>query len=144
MSKSNTYLLDVNVLLALFTSRHQHHERVAAFAADALDGQLSLCRVTQMGLLRLLTNRLVLAEDTLSANQAWTLYESLRRDPRFKFLDEPRGLDGKWREISELSGWGPGRWTDDYLISFAFLRELKLVTLDAALLKRAKGTGHPI
>lgn len=144
MSKSKTYLLDVNVLLALVAARHQYHDKVAAFAEEAEEGQLAICRVTQMGLLRLLTNKLVLAEDTLNARQAWALYQALSRDPRFKFLDEPRGLDLKWRELSELRGWGPSRWTVDYLISFAALREVKLATFDAGLLKRANDTGHLI
>ena len=144
MSKSKTYLLDVNVLLALVAARHQHHDKVAAFAEEAEEGQLAICRVTQMGLLRLLTNKLVLAEDTLNAKQAWAINEALLQDPRFKFLDEPRDLDRKWRELSELRGWGRSRWTDAYLIAFAALREVKLATFDAGLLKRANGTGHLI
>jgi uncharacterized protein len=144
MSKSKIYLLDVNVLLALVAARHQHHGHAAAFAEQAEESQLALCRITQMGLLRLLTNKQVLAEDTLNAKEAWAIYEALSRDPRFKFLDEPRDLDQKWRELSETRGRGPSRWTDDYLIAFAQLRGLKLVTLDAALLKRASGSAQLI
>jgi toxin-antitoxin system PIN domain toxin len=144
MSRSTIYLLDVNVLLALATSRHHHHAPVSRFVDTISQRQLGLCRVTQMGFLRLLTNKAVMAEDVLSGKQAWGLFEALLKDERFHFMDEPKGLDKEWRRLSTLPGWGPSRWTDDYLLAFAKVLELRLLTFDAGVLSRSGGLAQII
>jgi hypothetical protein len=48
-------ILDVNIWLAAAWSRHTRHGAAKSWM-DAENGELAFCRVTQMALLRLLTN----------------------------------------------------------------------------------------
>ncbi len=52
-----TYLPDVNVWIALAAERHAHHMRAREWFATLADERLVFCRITQLGFLRLLTNR---------------------------------------------------------------------------------------
>ena len=55
-----TYLLDVNVWIALAAERHTHHRVARRWFSNLLDEKLAFCRITQLGFLRLLTNRHVM------------------------------------------------------------------------------------
>jgi len=125
------FLPDVNVWLALLSARHVHNEDAVEWISEVADGSVALCRITQMGLLRLLTNERVMGPDVVSAEKAWRLHDQLLKDPRFFFMSEPEDLAGKWREISSRKS-GPS-WTDGYLVAFATVGELRLVTFDKAL-----------
>ena len=53
-------LPDVNVLLALVAAGHTHHASAHGWFETQEPDSVGICRVTQMGLLRLLTNPKVL------------------------------------------------------------------------------------
>ena len=53
-------LPDVNVLLALAAEGHTHHSSARDWFERQEDDSVAICRVTHMGLLRLLTNSKVL------------------------------------------------------------------------------------
>jgi predicted nucleic acid-binding protein len=59
-------LLDVNVWLAASWARHRHQE-VAKGWLDQQEDELTFCRVTQMALLRFITNAAITGRDALSA-----------------------------------------------------------------------------
>lgn len=59
---------------------------------------LAFCRVTQVGLLRFLTNRHALGADALSAERAWKLLDALANDDRVGLFDEPPDMEMRWRE----------------------------------------------
>jgi toxin-antitoxin system PIN domain toxin len=122
-------LADLNVWLALTWRNHAFHEmaREWFYASEA---PCCFCRVTQMGLLRLMTNRKILAEEVLTQEQAWGAYRRLLGDPQIVFLEEPGGLDVRWQTLSSRSSPSTKRWTDDYLAAFAMTAELRLVTFD--------------
>jgi uncharacterized protein len=67
-------LCDVNVLLALVTDRHTLHTTAVHWFDDVPPGGTTICRVVQMGLLRLLNNPSVMREDTLDAATCWDLW----------------------------------------------------------------------
>jgi toxin-antitoxin system PIN domain toxin len=130
MPKSKTFLPDVNVWVALTSDRHIHN-RIAANWFDGLgDGQTVFCRVTQMGLLRLLTNSRVMGVDVVSASSAWKVYQALAADSRVYFSAEPPGLEHAWHALTRSLAAGQGFWTDTYLQAFAQLRDLSVVTFD--------------
>jgi predicted nucleic acid-binding protein len=60
-------LPDVNVRLALAIDGHPHRRSAQAWLDAPPTGSLAFCRVTGMGLLRLLTNRQVMQHDTLGS-----------------------------------------------------------------------------
>ena len=97
---------------------------------------MAFCRVTEMALLRLLTNPVVTQGDALTRRQAWDVVLALQADPRVRFLPEPRGLGQLWIALSKRDDRSHLLWTDDYLAAFAQAAEAELVTLDAQVHRR--------
>lgn len=128
-------LLDVNVWLAAVWARHSQH-RTAKHWFDAEDDEVAFCRVTQMALLRLITNPAITRDDTLTRRQAWNLLEHLSSDPRVRFLTEPQGLVPLWAAFSKRDDRSHLLWTDDYIAAFAQSSSAELVTFDRAFHKR--------
>ncbi len=65
-------LIDVNVLVALMHERHRHSRNAVAWLEDATERRaIAICRVVQMGTLRILTNPTIMKEDTLTATEFW-------------------------------------------------------------------------
>jgi hypothetical protein len=128
-------LLDVNVWLAAAWARHVHHV-VAKRYVDAENADMLFCRVTELGFLRLVTNRAVTGHDALTRRQAWDLLLALQADPRIRFVPEPRGLAPLWIAFSKRPDRSHLLWTDDYLAAFAQAMGAELVTLDAGLRAR--------
>lgn len=128
-------LLDVNVWLAAAWARHQHH-RAAKRWVDGEDDDLAFCRVTQMALLRLVTNPAIMQRDALSRREAWDLVDRLMADPRSRFLTEPDGLAPLWLAFSKRDDRNHLLWTDDYLAAFAQAAGAELVTFERAFRTR--------
>lgn len=128
-------LLDVNLWLAAVWARHSGHAAAKRWF-DAETNELAFCRITQMSLLRLVTNPAVTGEDVLSRRRAWELYERILADPRVRFLGEPDGLMPLWVAFSKRDEASHLLWTDDYLAAFAQAAGGELVTLDKGLRRR--------
>lgn len=122
-------LPDVNVWLAAIWGRHRHHHTAKRWLDDEED-DLAVCRVTQMALLRLVTNPAVMGHDALTRRKAWDLVEELMTDPRVEFVTEPDGLVPMWVSFSKRNDRSHLLWTDDYLAAFAHAANAELVTLD--------------
>jgi toxin-antitoxin system PIN domain toxin len=128
-------LVDVGVWLAAVWGRHAHYP-VASDWFNRQADDLVFCRVTQMGLLRLLSNPAIMGGDAVDRSQAWRLFDQLRSDERVLWADEPDELDAVWRAISARDDKSHKLWTDDYLAAFAQARDLTLATLDRKLPSR--------
>ena len=128
-------LVDVGVWLAAVWGRHAHHRIVADWFGKEGD-DIVFCRVTQMGLLRLLSNPAVMRDDAIDRSQAWRTYDQLWADERVLWADEPAELDAVWRTISARDDMSHKLWTDDYLAAFAQVSDATLVTLDRKMSAR--------
>ena len=128
-------LVDVGVWLAAVWGRHIHHPVTADWFGKQADDIL-FCRVTQMGLLRLLSNPAIMGDDAVDRSQAWRTFDQLRADERVLWADEPAELDAVWRAISARDDKSHKLWTDDYLAAFAQASEATLVTLDRKMTGR--------
>ena len=128
-------LLDVNVWLAASWARHRHHE-VAKAWLDQQEDDLAFCRVTQMALLRLITNRAITGPDALTRRQAWDAVDQLMADSRVRLLSEPEPLVALWKACSKKDDHDHLLWTDDYLAAFAQAMDGELVTLDGVFRTR--------
>lgn len=128
-------LLDVGVWLAAAWGRHTHHH-VTAEWFDKQEDELLFCRVTQMGLLRLLSNPAIMREDAVDRNVAWRVFDEFWADERVLWADEPTELDSVWRAISARQEKSHKLWTDDYLAAFAQTYGAALATLDGKLAAR--------
>jgi hypothetical protein len=125
-------LVDVGVWLAAVWGRHVHYPVVSEWVNGQAD-DLVFCRVTQMGLLRLLSNPAIMGGDAVDRSQAWRLFDQLWSDERVSWAEEPDGLDAVWRAISARDDKSHKLWTDDYLAAFAQTSDLALATLDRNL-----------
>ena len=128
-------LLDVGVWLAAIWDRHTHHSVVARWF-DERSEDLLLCRVTQMSLLRLVSNRAIMGDAVVTRSEAWRLFDQLWSDDRVLWADEPAGLEAVFRAISAHHDHSHKLWTDDYLAAFAQASGASLATLDTKLRER--------
>src|SRR5712692_7858548 len=128
-----TYFPDVNVWIALAAERHTHHQAARHWFSNLHDEKLAFCRVTQLGFLRLLTNKRVMQEDVMKPGEAWQAYRVLRLDRRIGYLLEPNELPETWQVFTEGRLSSPNLWTDAYLCAFTHAARLTLVTFDAKI-----------
>jgi toxin-antitoxin system PIN domain toxin len=128
--------LDANVWLALAWSRHMHSERARSWFEQADEEQFFFCRFTQITVLRLLTTDQIMGKDTKTMSEAWSLWDRVWADARIAFLPEPDDLEKEFRSRSRLSSRSPKVWADAYLLAFAAVGGVKLVTFDHALQSR--------
>ena len=124
------YLADVNVWIALAAVGHVHHSIALTWFEEPQTSQILFSRITQMGLLRLLTNRKVMGENTLTPAGAWRVYATMCDDDRVQYAEEPPHLEDRWREAAKHLGLGPNFWTDAYLAAFAEAGDYTIVTFD--------------
>jgi toxin-antitoxin system PIN domain toxin len=138
----NSHLIfpDVNVWLALASSRHVHRAVAKRWFESLGDEEPIFCRLTQIGLLRLLTTEAVMDVDVMTQRQAWSVYDSFVRDSGARFVYEPRTVEDTFRDFSRLATASPKHWTDSYLAAFALEAGARLVTFDKGLAGRVKGS----
>lgn len=131
MTASGISLVDANVWLALAVDAHPHRVPAQAWFDCQPDASCAFCRVTQMALLRHLTNAKILgAVNVLSQQQAWQTYEALVVDPRVVYLHEPVGLTRTFKSLTQSEFPSHKQWTDAYLAAFAECLSLEVVTFD--------------
>ncbi len=125
-------LVDVGVWLAATWGRHARHH-IARQWFDEQSDDLILCRVTQMSLLRLISNPAIMGEDVVTRSEAWRIIDQLWSDNRVLWAEEPDHLDAVFRAISAQNDNSHKVWTDDYLAAFAQAGGASLATLDTKL-----------
>jgi uncharacterized protein len=123
-------ICDVNCLLAFCYDRHVHHPDAITWLESQNELSVVICRNTQLGLLRLLTNASVMGVDICNLKQAWTIYDTLMGDERFDFATEPINLEQHLRRYTAGERVSPKLWQDAYLAAFARATKYHLVTFD--------------
>jgi uncharacterized protein len=88
-STSSSVFPDLNVWIALSSTRHAHHVKAVEWLQTLDDVRLIFCRYTQLGFLRLLTTEAVMGEDTLSQSEAWDEYDLWLNTGFVEFAGEP-------------------------------------------------------
>ena len=130
---------DINVWLALTHSGHVHH-LVAGdwFESLEADVRFCFCRFTQLGLLRLLTAEAVMGDEVMNQPEAWNVYDRWLQDDRVTCLEEPSGLERRFRSLTRIKQAAPKAWADAYLAAFADASQVTLVTFDRAFRGKVK------
>ena len=124
-------LIDVNVLVALMHERHRHSRKAVAWLEDATERRaIAICRVVQMGTLRILTNPTIMKEDTLTATEFWRGWDRVVADDRFGPVAEPSTFEVVWRSLTSALPRGSTAGTDAYLAAFAIAGRHRLSTFD--------------
>jgi toxin-antitoxin system PIN domain toxin len=132
--------LDTNVWLALVWERHSGADAAQSWFASCGDEQFFFCRFTQIAVLRLLTNKIVMGRDVQSMAGAWGIYDRCCVDDRIALLAEPEGLDPRFRGFTKNRLPSPNVWADAYLAAFAATAGLRLITFDKALAGKSPGS----
>ena len=121
------YLLDVNVLLALFDSSHLHHERCHDWLASQQTFAWASCPITENGFARVIANPKYPSVET-------TLQEALSSLNQFvQNSDHSFWPDSISLRNHDITKFGPKQLTDTYLVMLATENNGKLATLDKRL-----------
>ena len=125
-----TDLPDVNVWLALADENHPHHERALAYWHNESSPEITFCRVTMLGFLRLSTHPKVLS-GPLTSDEAWEIYQHYRVEARVGFLEDSPEVDVEFMALSRRAGFPRHLWTDSYLAALARSSSCRIVSFDA-------------
>jgi toxin-antitoxin system PIN domain toxin len=139
------FFLDVNVWIALSDGGHPHNADASAWLNHCpQDARLIFSRFTQLGLLRLLTNSVVMGDKTLTLGEAWAVYDRWLQDPRVEFYPEPRNVEAGFRQATEpFAAKTASKWVGDcWLLAVAEAAQARLVTFDRALSEFAGKQGR--
>ncbi|MDR3674914.1 MAG: VapC toxin family PIN domain ribonuclease [Acidobacteriota bacterium] len=133
----NRHLPDVNVLLALVWPRHECHAAAHAWFAKSGQRAWATNPLTQLGVLRLLTNPAV-TDGVVTAATAWDVLSEATRHPGHEFWpldrDTPAGIELMVGRIR-----GHRQWTDALLLWHAMEHESVFVTFDSGVKELATG-----
>jgi toxin-antitoxin system PIN domain toxin len=129
--------LDANVWLALLWSRHIHSDKAKEWFERSSEEKFLFCRITQITVLRLLTTAAIMGNDVKKMHEAWELWDRVCADDRIEFLCEPEAIEREFRRQAALRSSAPKVWADAYLLAFASVAGLKLVTFDRGLRSRS-------
>ena len=124
-----TPFLDVNVWLPLIWDGHVAREAAHRWAASTNE-DLVLCRVTQLALLRHITNPTIMGNDTLTNSDAADLIQCLNSRAGVVFTQDPPGMDSYFPSLGESESPSRNRWTDAYLAAFAIAGNHQLISFD--------------
>jgi len=132
---------DVNVWIALTFRGHVHHDVAKDWLASLPeDSELCFCRLTQLGVLRLLTTPAVMGNRVLSRAVAWDVYDDWLESGHAAYIDEPPSIEPTFRSLSEFEQTAPKDWADSYISAFSLVSGLRLVTFDQTLHRRTSGS----
>jgi toxin-antitoxin system PIN domain toxin len=120
----SAYLLDANVLIALFDADHVHHMSVRDWFI-ALPGEFATCPIVEGAL----TRWIVRLEGRAGVAAAQGELRKLAADSRHRFWPD----DLAYAEVEWKGVLGHGQVTDAYLAALARKHAGRLVTLDRGL-----------
>ena len=128
---------DLNVWIALSLRAHEHNGVAWEwYRSLRSEEELAFCRLSQLGLLRLLTTQGVAKHETLTQIQAWAVYDGWIKNGGATYIEEPFGIETEMRFYADRKTPSPKEWADSYPVAFAASASLPLVTLDRGLSQR--------
>ena len=121
-------LVDVNVLVALAVTHHEHHEQATRWFATA--PKFATTPITEMALVRLLMNPKV-AGRPVSLDEARTVLRAIRARSGATFLADATSLADARAITTHITG--TKQVTDAHLLNLAVANGHRLATLDRHL-----------
>jgi uncharacterized protein len=105
-----------NILLALADAKHKRHRKVSSWFNELpIGSHMLICRVAQLGLIRLITSNVVMQGEALTMREAWAFYGELLQVPSIYFVDEPGRIQAHWFKSCLAFEQATKRVTDAYL-----------------------------
>lgn len=124
-------IADVNVLLPIVVGWHSHHAAAWAWWNTCRDASVILCWPVRLGVLRLLTSRVVMNERPLPPSQALRVWKELADDPRSLWLDSvPTEHEAHFVRLSSGRQASPNFWTDAWLAALGLALDAEMATFD--------------
>jgi uncharacterized protein len=126
-----TYLLDVNVLIALVDPAHLQHDQAHTWFNRVGKKHFATCAITENGLLRIVGHPKY--NNSAGAPSAVApMLSAIRALPGHEFWGDDISIaDPAWVDTSRLSS--HAQVTDSYLLALARSRKGRLATLDKKL-----------
>ena len=103
---------DVNVWLALLWADHIHRPLAKNWWNANTFDVIGFTRITQIGVLRLLTTATVMNNKPLTMTAAWVAYDRLFADDRVAFTREPPKIEPSFRDYTSADQSSPKIWAD--------------------------------
>ncbi|MGA3136777.1 MAG: TA system VapC family ribonuclease toxin [Terracidiphilus sp.] len=132
---TRNYLLDLNVLIALVDSGHQHYQKAQDWFISSGKDHVGLCPLTEAGFLRITTNP-AYRPAPRTIEEAIAILQVLKGHPRFGFWE----IKESWVDLTArfaLRISGHRQVTDAYLLGLAIKAGGVLVTFDKSILYMA-------
>jgi uncharacterized protein len=123
-----TYLLDVNVLVALAWPNHLHHSRAQRWLGGV--ERWATTPVTESALVRLSLNPAV-AGRRVSLSEAATLLRAVRQAPGHQFIIDSSSLADSSIDLRRIAT--SAQVTDAHLVGLAAANGVVLATMDAGI-----------
>lgn len=125
------HLLDLNVLIALVDSAHQHYPIAQDWFISSRGFQLGLCPFTEAGFLRVTTNP-AYSPKPRTFEEAIAILRILKGNTDYWYC----GIDKSWVELTAPFAariFGHQQVTDAYLLGLAIKERGMLVTFDKGI-----------
>jgi toxin-antitoxin system PIN domain toxin len=135
-----TYLLDVNLLVALFDRQHVNHEAAHDWFARKGIASWATCPITENGFLRVISNPAYLTVMATPLEAMESLGQFCSSNSHAFWSDEVSLLSVLDESLKKRLT-GHGQITDFYLITLAHHKGGKLATFDSSLARSMHSTG---
>lgn len=122
---------DVNVWFALAVEDYPYHHPALAWW-DEERAPVGFCRLTQIGLLRLLTTAPAMGGRPVTNEEAWGVVGGFLSDDRVRVFPELPPIEERFRALSGVRQPSPKLWVDAYLAAYAAASEAVMITFDRA------------
>ena len=130
-----SYLPDVNVLVALFDPAHLRHHAGHKWFSKRGKTPWATCPITVNGCFRVLCRLAALSSPTPSSDLAQQLRELLALPGRVSFSTQPELTDEARFDLTKISG--HNQCTDALLVAIAVQHQAKMLTFDRNIPWRA-------
>jgi uncharacterized protein len=127
----SSYLLDVNVLIALLWPDHECHLRAQRWFRQSGAQGWATCPITEAGFVRIVSNP-AFTQHPVSAQDAFEVLHASLGHPAHHFWAEDIGIAEAFAYV-DRSLLGHQQVTDAYLLGLAIHKKGRLATLDAGI-----------
>lgn len=127
---SATDLPDLNLWLALIDADHEHHASARRYWEQQAAADIAFCRVTMLGLLRLLTNASVMQGAPFTAPEAWDAYLAFAALPEVGFIEDSLEAEKRFELWSRRPDFPAHGWTDAWIAALAASVDARVVSFD--------------
>jgi len=131
MTGEPVYLLDVNVLIALFDPGHIHHDAAHEWFATLSGTGWATCPLTENGFARILSNPSYAGRRTTVADAVDRLRQFAGAEDHVFWPDDASLLDPTCVDTGKLTG--HREITDAYLLALAVTHSGALATFDGSI-----------